>query len=588
MKSVRKTKIVCTMGPSTRDVEIVKALLRAGMNVARFNFSHGDHEYHSGMAEIVRKASAETGIPVALMLDTKGPEIRTGEVPGGGKIVLVSGSKVIVTTEKVPCDDGTVSISYQGLPAEVGPGNHIFIADGLIDLAVQSVSGNRIECIVQNGGEFGSRKNVNVPKVRTKLPSVTDQDVLDIGFGVENGFDFIAASFIRKPQDVTTIIRLLGSKHDKIRVIAKIEDEEGLENIDTIIDVAGGVMVARGDLGVQLEPEEIPLAQKRIIDRCHELGKPVITATQMLESMVKNPRPTRAETSDVANAIFDGTDAVMLSGETAAGAYPVQAVEVMDKIARTVEASAEYKEKMRARYLRGSERVDLAQAACRAAYNMAREIGAAAIVTPSVTGLTPRLISLYRPEQPIVAVTPYEQVQRQLMLDWGIQPILSPFVRESEEMTQNAIKAAIDNGYAQRSDKVVVAAGLPVGTAMMTNTVRAYYIGNVIGIGSMGFGGIATGRVVKATTLEEAIVSIKKDGGDILLVHSLHPDFIPLVRMATGIIVESVTEVPWDLVKMTNPSLACVAEVPGAMERFENGMTVTLNGEERVVYEGVI
>jgi pyruvate kinase len=522
------------------------------------------------------------------MLDTKGPEIRTGEVPNSGKIVLSSGMKVTVTTEKVPCDEKTVSISYLGLPAEVGPGNHIFIADGLIDLAVQSVAGQRIECLVMNGGEFGSRKNVNVPKVRTTLPSVTEQDVQDIRFGVELGFDFIAASFIRKPQDVTTIIRLLGAKHDAIRVIAKIEDEEGLENISEIIDVSGGVMVARGDLGVQLEPEEIPLAQKRIIDRCHELGKPVITATQMLESMVKNPRPTRAETSDVANAIFDGTDAVMLSGETAAGAYPVLAVEVMDKIARTVEASAEYIEKMHARYLRGPSHVDLAQAACRAAYSMAREIDAAAIVTPTVTGLTPRLISLFRPDRPIVAVTPYAAVQRQLMLDWGVVPILAPFVRDSEEMTQNAIKAAIQQGFAQRSDKVVVAAGLPVGTAMMTNAVRAYYIGNVIGRGALGFGGRATGRVVKAASLEDAVVAIKKDGGDILLVHSLQPDFIPLVRMATGIIVESVTEIPWELVKMTNPSLVCVAEVPGAMERFENGMTVTLDGVEQVIYEGVL
>lgn len=588
MKVVRKTKIVCTMGPATRDIEVVKALLRAGMNVARFNFSHGDHEYHATMVEMVRRASAETGIPVALMLDTKGPEIRTGEVPGGGKLTLAAGASVTVTTEKVPCDERTVSISYQGLPAEVGPGNHIFIADGLVDLAVVSVSGPRIECVVVNGGEFGSRKNVNVPKVKTKLPSVTEQDILDIRFGLELGFDFIAASFIRRPQDVTAIIRLLGDKHSSIRVIAKIEDEEGLENLSEIIDVSGGVMVARGDLGVQLEPEEIPLAQKRIIDRCHELGKPVITATQMLESMVKNPRPTRAETSDVANAIFDGTDAVMLSGETAAGAYPVQAVEVMDRIARRVEASAEYVERMHARFLRCPGRVDLAQAACRAAYGMAREMGAAAIVTPTVTGLTPRLISLFRPELPLVAVTPYEAIQRQLMLDWGVQPILAPFVRDSEEMTQNAIKAAIQHGFAQRSDKIVVAAGLPVGTAMMTNAVRAYYIGNVIGRGAMGFGGRATGRVVKASSLAEAVAAIKNEGGDILLVRTLHPDFIPLVRMASGIIVESVTEIPWELVKMTNPGLACVAEVPGAMERFENGMTVTLDGDEQVVYEGVL
>jgi pyruvate kinase len=577
------------MGPSTRDVEVVKGLLRSGMNVARFNFSHGDHEYHAGMIDIVRRASAESGIPVALMLDTKGPEIRTGEVPDGGKILLSAGDEVTVTTEPLPCDSGLISISYAGLPDEIGPENHIFIADGLVDLAVLSVEGRRIRCRVVNGGEFGSRKNVNVPKVRTNLPAVTERDVADIRFGVEKGVDFIAASFIRKPQDVLTILRLLGDKHTAIRVIAKIEDEEGLENIEEIIRVSGGVMVARGDLGVQLEPQEIPLVQKRIINRCHALGKPVITATQMLESMVKNPRPTRAETSDVANAIFDGTDAVMLSGETAAGAYPVLAVEVMHKIAMAVECSDEYKVKMRDRYLESSGRQDLAQATCRAAYAMAEAIGAAAIVTPTVTGMTPRILSQYRPDRLLVAVTPYEAVQRQLLLNWGVCPIVAPFVRDSEEMIQNAIKAAIDAGFAQRSDKVVVAAGLPVSTAMMTNTVRAYYIGNVIGRGEKGFGGRCTGRIVRADNLEEAVIAIKKDGGaDILLTHSLPPEFIPLVRMAAGVIVESVTEMPWDMIRMTNPDLVCIAEVPDAMEKFENGLTVTLDGEEKVIYEGVL
>ncbi len=589
MKNARKTKIVCTMGPATRDVEIVKRLLVAGMNVARFNFSHGDHAYHGEMVEIVRRASAESGIPVALMLDTKGPEIRTGEVANGGKIVLVAGEEVVLTTEPLPCDSKLISISYAGLPAEVGSGNHVFIADGLVDLAVQSVSGNRINCIVVNGGEFGSRKNVNVPKVRTRLPAVTERDIADIRFGVEMGFDFIAASFIRKPQDVTSIIKILGDKHASIRVISKIEDEEGLENIEEIIMASGGVMVARGDLGVQLEPQDIPLVQKRIIDRCHALGKPVITATQMLESMVKNPRPTRAETSDVANAIFDGTDAVMLSGETAAGAYPVQAVEVMHKIAVAVEASPEFKAEMRSRFSTIGDRQDLAHATCRAAYAMADSIDAAIILSPTVSGLTPRILSQYRPDRPLVAVTPYEAVERSLLLNWGVFPIVAPFVRDSEEMIQNALKAALDKGFAKRSDKVVVAAGLPVTTAMMTNTVRAYYIGNVIARGEKGFGGNCTGRIVKAANLEEAVKLIKRDGGgDILLTHSLPPEFLPLVRMASGVIVESVSEMPWDLIKMTNPDLVCIAEVPGAMEKFENGLTVTLDGDEHVIYEGVL
>jgi len=577
------------MGPATRDKEVLKGLLRAGMNVARLNFSHGDHETHGSMADLVREASAETGIPVALLLDTRGPEIRTGETPGGGKIRLEEGKAVRVRACADVCAPDSISINYAGLVDDVRAGNRIYIADGLIALDVEGKDGDAILCRVAAGGEIGPRKNVNVPRVRTRLPSVTERDVEDIRFGVEKGFDFIAASFVRKAEDAIQVLRLIEGARNPMRVIAKIEDEEGLANIDDIIRVAGGIMVARGDLGVQLEPEEIPLAQKRIIDRCHGAGKPVITATQMLESMVKNPRPTRAEVSDVANAILDGTDAVMLSGETAAGDHPVEAVNVMRKIALSVEASDEYRKKAREGFTQEAGCLEVSLATCRAGYSMAGDICAAAIIAPTMSGVTPRLLSRYRPNQPIIAVCVDAAVQRQLLLDWGVQPILAPFVRDSEEMVQNAIKAAISGGYAERSDKVVLVAGLPVASALTVNAVRAYYLGKVIGRGEKGLGGRCTGRIVKAKNLDEAVAALKKDdGGDILLVPPLHPDYIPIVRLAKGVIAEGVSELPWDVVRMTNPDIILVTEVAGAMDSMETGMTVTIDGGEQVVYEGVL
>ena len=323
---LRKTKIVCTIGPAVRDQVHIQQLLLNGMNIARFNFSHGDHAYHLESMKIVREASHQTGIPVALMLDTKGPEIRTGQMKDDRTVQLMTGKHLIVTTDEVEGTEECVSISYKNLPHEITPGKHIYIADGVIDLEVETVQGNAIHCLIRQGGTIGSRKNVNVIGVRTALPAITEKDEQDILFGIEQQVDFIAASFIRKSSDVLDIREILDKHQSNIHVIAKIEDEEGVENIDDIINVSNGIMVARGDLGVQLKTEDIPLVQKRIIQKCNTANKPVITATQMLDSMIHNPRPTRAEASDVANAIFDGTDAVMLSGETASGSYPVQAV----------------------------------------------------------------------------------------------------------------------------------------------------------------------------------------------------------------------------------------------------------------------
>lgn len=589
MISARKTKIVATMGPSTRNPETLKRLLKAGMNVARFNFSHDTQEIHLAGAEQLRAASRETGIPVALMLDTKGPEIRTGMVKGQGKIKLVPGMRVTVTAEEVECDESVISISYKHLPNEIKPGNHILIADGLVDLEVEAVSPPRISCVVLSGGELGSKKNVNVPGVKTKLPAVTEKDESDIRFAATHGFDFIAASFVRKANDVATIYRILDEYSSPIKVIAKIEDEEGLENIDEIIRVSAGVMVARGDLGVQLETARIPLEQKRIIEKCNRAYKPVITATQMLESMIKNPRPTRAEVSDVANAILDGTDAVMLSGETAQGDWPEEAIQTMHRVAVLVEASDEYRVKMETESAkRPTEELGVPQSVSRAAYLIARDLSVDAILTPTMSGLTPRLLARWRPFQPVVASTPSETVQRHLLLVSGVYPLLTPLAEDTDSVAQNAMRAALQAGYVKNGEKVVIAAGLPLHSPLMTNALRVYYIGNPLSQGKNGLGGRCQGRIVKARNLEEAVRDLKKQGGEILCTSTLDESFIPVLRVVDGVIVEGVSAIPFDLLRLANPDLVLVSEVDGAMRTFENNLSVTIDGKEKTIYEGIM
>lgn len=594
----RNTRIICTMGPAVETVDKMRALIRNGMNVARFNFSHGDHEYHGANMARVREASRLEGVPVALLLDTKGPEIRTGNIEGGGTVVLRKGARVVVKAEAdaVAAGEGSfvgperLLVSYQGLADDAAPGARILVADGLVALEVEAVRGRELDCVVLDGGEFGSRKNVNVLGVKTRLPALTDRDKEDLRFGAEQGIDFIAASFVRKAQDVTTIHRFLASIGADIPVVAKIEDEEGLDNVEEIIRVSYGVMVARGDLGVQVSVERVPLEQKRIIALCNAAGKPVITATQMLESMIKNPRPTRAEAGDVANAILDGTDCVMLSGETAGGAYPEEAVAVMDRIARGVEASEEYQRRRDRRrsdaVSSADEGADIASAVADAASWTADRIGAAAIVIPTMSGNTACLVSRHRPRRRIVAATPAAQVQRRLLLHWGVVPVLVEREADSERMIQGAISAAIRFGYAKGLDKVVVVAGLPINSPLMTNSVRVHVIGNVLGRGGRGFGGRCTGRVVKASTLEEAALALRKKGGEILVTRTLDESFIPILRVVDGVVLEGVSEMPWELVRATNPSLVYVSQVPAAMSRFEDYLTVTLDGEAKLVYEG--
>lgn len=588
MQHLRKTKIVATLGPACESLETMMQLLRAGINVARFNFSHGTHEEQLGRITTMREASKQTGIPVALLLDTKGPEIRTGTAPE--PYTLEQGRKVNIVFDDSPCSAETISLTYKDLPLDVNPGNHILIADGLIDLEVESCNGkDKIVAIVRNGGTLGSKKNVNVPGVRTRLPAITEKDRADILFAIENDMDYIAASFVRKPGDVLEIQGILNEHNSSIKVISKIEDHEGLDNINEIIRVSYGIMVARGDLGVQLRGEEIPLAQKRIIDKCNRANKPVITATQMLDSMINNPQPTRAETNDVANAVFDGTDAVMLSGETANGKYPIKAVETMSAIVSTIEQSPEYYRRTHPSSTQQDDsQREIGMAVARAAHLVAEDIQAEAMVTPTLRGNTPRLISKFRPIYKIIAATVSKRVYRQLLLHWGVYPVLTEYVRDSELMIQNSIRHALKTGLIKMLDKVVTAAGIPLNSPIMMNTIKVHFIGNILNRGHYGFGGLCSGKVVKARNAEEALKAIDLMPEGILLIPSLTRDYLPVIGRIQGVIIEQRSEIAPKELREANPSIVVISDLNDAFRQFETGQFVSLNGEEKIVYEGLI
>ncbi|MNO51317.1 Pyruvate kinase [compost metagenome] len=467
---MRKTKIVCTIGPSSESLENIKKLILAGMNVARLNFSHGDFEEHGGRIRNIRQASEELGKSVAILLDTKGPEIRTGKLKEE-PIELEQDQFITLTTEEILGDKDRISVTYTELPKDVEVGSTILIDDGLIGLTVVEVQGTEIKCRIVNGGTIKSKKGVNVPGVNISLPGITEKDANDIKFGIESGIDFIAASFVRKASDVLEIRQLL-EKHNAthIQIISKIENQQGIDNLDEILEVSDGLMVARGDLGVEIPAEDVPLAQKRMIEKCNIAGKPVITATQMLDSMQRNPRPTRAEASDVANAIFDGTDAIMLSGETAAGKYPVESVETMSRIAEKAESALEYREI----FIKQSnaQQTTVTEAISQAVANSALELNAKAIISSTETGYTARMVSKYRPKAPIIAVTTEEQTMRRLALNWGVTPVKGTLATSTDEMFDYAMKGGLDSGLVKEGDLVVITAGVPLGRSGSTNLVK--------------------------------------------------------------------------------------------------------------------
>ena len=475
---MKKTKIICTMGPRTMDKIILKELIAGGMNVARFNFSHGSYEEHAERIALVRQVSEQLGIPVALMLDTKGPEIRTGLLKDGKKVSLEQGKEFTLYTEEREGDETGCSITYQQLVYDVRKGDTILIDDGLIGLEVQRVSADKIECIIKNGGELGEREGVNVPNVKIHLPGVTQKDREDILFGIEQGVDYIAASFVRNSDCIMDIREILEDNHGRdIGIIAKIENAEGVENIDEILDAADGIMVARGDLGVEIPADQVPHIQKKIINKCNRKCKPVVTATQMLDSMIRNPRPTRAEAGDVANAIYDGSDAIMLSGETAMGKYPVEAVRMMAKIAETTEAHLDYSNLQKLN--KKQRKKDISMAVGFASVSTAEILKASCLVVPTMTGYTARMISSLRPKTPIYAISPSEQAVRRMQLYWGVYAMPGEIEDSTRHMITNSMKIILRRKLIKKGELAVFTAGDPA-TNMVSGRGRSTNVMQVV------------------------------------------------------------------------------------------------------------
>ena len=535
---MRKTKIICTLGPSTDKDGVLRELIANGMNVARFNFSHGSHEEHKGRLDLLKSLREELGKPVAALLDTKGPEIRLKDFKNGTEM-LEAGQTFTLTTRDVEGTKEICSITYKDLPQDVAPGGTIMLDDGLIKLQIQTVNDTDIVCTVLNNGKIKNKKGVNVPGVHLSMPYMSQRDKDDIIFGIEQGFDFIAASFVRTAQDVYEIRNLLNEYDSNIRIIAKIENREGVNNIDSILSAADAVMVARGDLGVEIDFTELPGIQKTIIDRSFSFGKPIVTATQMLDSMIVNPRPTRAEISDVANAIYDGTSAIMLSGETAAGAYPVEALKTMSAIAERTEQEGHY---LRGRLMEpNTGKISVSDATAHAACLTAKDVNAAAIVTVSESGNTARLLSKYRPQQPIIACVMKEQVQRQLSLSWGITSLMMPLAHSTDELIEMSTALAKENGFLHDGELAVVTAGVPVGISGTTNMIKIHMVGNCLATG-VGVGpenaevSNATGKACVCRTLDEVHAKFKP--GMVLVVPSTSNEMLNYVRDAAALVVE--------------------------------------------------
>ena len=535
---MRKTKIICTLGPSTDKDGVLRELIANGMNAARFNFSHGSHEEHKGRLDLLKSLREELGKPVAALLDTKGPEIRLKDFKNGTEM-LEAGQTFTLTTRDVEGTKEICSITYKDLPQDVAPGGTIMLDDGLIKLQIQTVNDTDIVCTVLNNGKIKNKKGVNVPGVHLSMPYMSQRDKDDIIFGIEQGFDFIAASFVRTAQDVYEIRNLLNEYDSNIRIIAKIENREGVNNIDSILAAADAVMVARGDLGVEIDFTELPGIQKNIIERSFSFGKPIVTATQMLDSMMVNPRPTRAEISDVANAIYDGTSAIMLSGETAAGAYPVEALKTMSAIAERTETENH----ARVEYLTEATngKISVSDATAHAACLTAKDVNAAAIVTVSESGTTARLLSKYRPQQPIIACVMKEQVQRQLSLSWGITSLMMPLAHSTDELIEMSTALAKENGFLHNGELAVVTAGVPVGISGTTNMIKIHMVGNCLATG-VGVGpenaevSNATGKACVCRTLDEVRAKFKP--GMVLVVPSTSNEMLNYVRDAAALVVE--------------------------------------------------
>ncbi len=534
---MKRTKIVCTIGPASDAPEILEQLMLNGMNVARLNFSHGSHEEQKARVERIKEIREKLDLPVALLLDTKGPEIRTGTFKDDHAEFKV-GQKVVIRHKDVVGNANEFSVTYKTLAQDLKEGSIILIDDGLIELAVEFIEGKDVHCVVKNGGTLSNRKSLNLPGISSNLPALTEKDIEDIKFAIEHDFDFIAASFVRKADDVRKIRSVLEDNDGEfINIIAKIENQEGVDNFNEILDVSDGIMVARGDLGVEIPPQKVPMLQKQMIRSCYRKGKSSITATQMLDSMIRNPRPTRAEVSDVANAIMDGTSAVMLSGETASGDYPVESIKMMNNICETTENAFDYWEAFRqdTQYIAPSVTNAVGHACCMTAM----DLKAKAIVAVTMGGRTARLMSRFRPSCPIIAPTVSLRARRQLNICWGVVPVLVKELIDTDDLFKMGTQKALDTGIVQEGDIVVISGGTPVGVSGMTNTMRVQTVGRLL---SQGIGinlGKATGEVRIITPENRQQVDLADMRNSVIVVHDTDNSMLPILKVCRAIVAET-------------------------------------------------
>lgn len=577
---MRKTKIVCTIGPASSSIEMLKALIEAGCDVCRLNFSHGTHEEHAKVIANIRQAARELNKDVAILLDTKGPEIRTMDVENGA-VELIEGRQITITSEPILGNAERISVTYAGLVEDVHIGGKILIDDGLLELRVDKVIGNEIICTIINGGTLKNKKGVNVPGVKVKLPGITEKDAEDIRFGIEQGVDFIAASFVRKADDIFEIRRILEEHHADIHIIAKIESEEGVLNADEILEVSDGLMVARGDLGVEIPVEDVPLIQKQLIYKCNCKGKPVITATQMLDSMQRNPRPTRAEATDVANAIFDGTDAIMLSGETASGKYPLESVRMMATIAKRTESALP---RIRPAGYFGQVKSTITDMISQSVAKTAVELDGTAILAPTESGFTARMISKYRTNVPIIAVTPHQSVTRKLKLVWGVVPLQGGVQNSTDEMLEMAVNTALDSGLVKRGDLIVITAGVPLREPGTTNLMKIHVIGDIIAKGQ-GIGeGIVTGKAVVGEDADE--INAKMKEGYILVTTSTDKEMMDSIAKAKAIVTAEGGLTSHAAIVGLNLGIPVIVGVGNVFEKIKDGMEITVDSKHGHIYVG--
>lgn len=575
---IRKTKIVCTMGPNLFEKHLIAPLMKAGMNVARFNFSHGTYETHQHYYDEVCRIRDELGLPVATMLDTKGPEIRVRSFKNG-RVTLQNGQLFTLTTDEVEGDEERVSITYKELPQDIAVGTSILIDDGLIGMQVERIDGADIVCRVLNGGVVSNNKGVNIPNAHLSMPFISEKDHQDILFAIKNGYDFIAASFTRCADDIMQIRHILQENNcHTINIIAKIENMEGVENIDEILRVVDGVMVARGDLGVEVPLEDVPSLQKKLIQRGIAAGKPVITATQMLDSMIKNPRPTRAEATDVANAIYDGTSAVMLSGESAVGAYPVEAVETMVRIALRAEADMDYIR----RFSRDtSASTDVTNAISHATVTSAHDLNASAIITVTKSGSTARILSRYRPACVIVGCTTEKHVWRQLALSWGTVPLMIAEESNTDDLFEHAVDAAVQNGLVHDGELVVLTAGVPLGISGTTNLMKVHVVGHLLSRGQ----GLHGGKVVAPLCV---IRNLEKDAknfntGDVIVCHQTTREMFSMLRKSSAIVLEDDNPEGHGAIAGMSLDIPVIIGAKNATNILKSGAVVTVDGEKGTV-----